>query len=75
MAERCASYLMIEGQKGYDILTGPSYFTIQRRKLHFYWVILETHQITNMFGAYSEENKTSRENMECFRLFFFHKHW
>ena len=36
MAERCASYLMIQGQKDYDILTGPSYFTIQRRKLHFY---------------------------------------
>ena len=36
MAERCASYLLIQGQKGYDILTEPSYFTIQRRKLHFY---------------------------------------
>ena len=26
MAERCASYLMIQGQKGYDILTGPLQF-------------------------------------------------
>ena len=57
MAERCASYSMIQAQKGYDILIEPSYFTIQRRKLHFYWVILETHQITNMFGAYSEEKR------------------
>ena len=50
---------MIQAQKGYDVLIEPSYFTIQRRKLHFYRVTLETHQITNIFGAYSEKKNES----------------
>ena len=68
MAERCVSYLMIQAQKGYDILIEPSYFTIQRRKLHFYRVILETHQISNMFRAYSEERRIRKtwNTLGCF---------